>query len=144
MVRGRASAALAAPAKTVPQIQGGAHAGALDAVRDVIGWNTVWDPINRRPYTSLSRNWVSQKFGGFGVWLDDPAYPIDGEVRTVLEAAIAKLRQAGCAVSDRRPAVDLPGAVRTYFQLLFPVVLADLPRQIFTDMAAAAAMSVNI
>ena len=48
--------------------------GALDAVRDVIGWNTVWDPINRRPYTSLSRNWVSQKFGGFGVWLDDIFY----------------------------------------------------------------------
>jgi len=46
----------------------------LAAIRDVIGWNTVWDPVNRRPYTSLSRNWVAQKFGGFGVWLNDIFY----------------------------------------------------------------------
>jgi putative isomerase len=54
--------------------QVGRHAGALDAVRDVIGWNTVWDGANRRPYTSLSRNWVAQKFGGWGVWLNDVLY----------------------------------------------------------------------
>ena len=41
---------------------------------DVIGWNTVYDPVNRRPYTALSRNWSSSKFGGFGVWLDDVLY----------------------------------------------------------------------
>jgi len=70
----RAAAALAAPLRPVAEIQGGLHAGALDAVRDVVAWNTVWDPVNRRPYTSLSRNWVSQKFGGFGVWLDDVFY----------------------------------------------------------------------
>jgi len=59
-----------------PQLAGqtGRHAGALDAVRDVIGWNTVWDGANRRPYTSLSRNWVAQKFGGWGVWLNDVLY----------------------------------------------------------------------
>jgi putative isomerase len=66
-------------AETKPQTaslpsQTGAWAGALEAVRDVIGWNTVWDGSNRRPYTSLSRNWVSQKFGGWGVWLDDVLY----------------------------------------------------------------------
>jgi putative isomerase len=55
-------------------LQTGRHAGALDAVRDVIGWNTVWDGANRRPYTSLSRNWVAQKFGGWGVWLNDVLY----------------------------------------------------------------------
>jgi putative isomerase len=47
---------------------------ALAAIRDVVAWNTVWDPINRRPYTALSRNWNSHKFGGFGVWLDDVFY----------------------------------------------------------------------
>ena len=52
----------------------GRHEGALDAIRDVIGWNTVYDPVNRRPYTALSRNWSSAKFGGFGVWLDDILY----------------------------------------------------------------------
>ncbi|HEX4572759.1 MAG TPA: trehalase family glycosidase [Dongiaceae bacterium] len=115
-VRGRASAALAAPAKAVPEIQGGAHAGALDAVRDVIGWNTVWDPINRRPYTSLSRNWVSQKFGGFGVWLDDIFYHammaglFDAEVaRENLRAIYSAQTAAGnfpCLVTGRDSWID--------------------------------------
>lgn len=71
----RAAAVLAQPAPpAVAPLHTGEHAGALDAVRDVIGWNTVWDPINRRPYTALSRNWATSKFGGFGVWLDDVLY----------------------------------------------------------------------
>jgi putative isomerase len=71
-----ASAALDGPAAAspAPARHEGRGAGALDAVRDVIGWNSVWDPVNRRPYTLLSRHWVAQKFGGFGVWLDDVLY----------------------------------------------------------------------
>jgi putative isomerase len=45
----------------------------LAALRDIVAWNTVWDPVNRRPYTSCSRNWDLAKFGGFGVWLTDTA-----------------------------------------------------------------------
>jgi putative isomerase len=52
----------------------GRHAGSLDAVRDVMAWNTVWDEVNGRAYTSISRNWNLAKFGGFGVWLDDQLY----------------------------------------------------------------------
>ncbi|MEJ1936435.1 hypothetical protein WDZ92_40090, partial [Nostoc sp. NIES-2111] len=52
----------------------GRSAGMLDAIRDVVGWLTVWDPVNRRPYTAISRNWDLTKFGGFGVWLDDQLY----------------------------------------------------------------------
>lgn len=47
---------------------------ALAAIRDVMGWNTVFDRINRRSYISLSRNWNQEKFGGFGVWLNDQQY----------------------------------------------------------------------
>ena len=57
-----------------PPLHTGRYDGALDAIRDVVGWNTVYDPVNRRPYTALSRNWSSAKFGGFGVWLDDVLY----------------------------------------------------------------------
>jgi len=112
----RARAALAAPVRQVAQIQGGFNAGALDAVRDVIGWNTVWDAINRRPYTSLSRNWVSQKFGGFGVWLDDIFYHalmaglFDAEVaRENLRAIYAGATAAGnypCLVTGRDSWID--------------------------------------
>jgi putative isomerase len=55
-------------------LQSGFTSPPLDALRDLVGWNTVFDPINKRPYMSLSRNWVAQKFGGFGVWLDDLFY----------------------------------------------------------------------
>jgi putative isomerase len=44
---------------------------ALQAVHDVASWNHVYDFVNARPYTGLSRFWNSRKFGGFGVWLDD-------------------------------------------------------------------------
>lgn len=96
--------------------QTGAFAGALDAVRDVIGWNTVWDAVNRRPYTSLSRNWVSQKFGGFGVWLDDVLYHAllggffdQGVVRENWEAVLAGARPQGnlpCLMTGRDSWVD--------------------------------------
>ncbi len=41
------------------------------AVRDVVAWNTLWDPENHRPTTVLTRNWLAKKFSGWGVWLDD-------------------------------------------------------------------------
>jgi len=44
---------------------------AAQAVRDVIAWNTVWDAQNHRTTTVLTRNWLSRKFAGWGVWLDD-------------------------------------------------------------------------
>lgn len=47
--------------------------GPLAAIRDIMGWNSSWDPVNQRPYTSCTRNWDAGKFGGFGVWLTDTA-----------------------------------------------------------------------
>ena len=43
----------------------------LKAIYSVVSWNHVFDSINSRPYTCLSRNWNTKKFGGFGVWLND-------------------------------------------------------------------------
>jgi putative isomerase len=112
----RARSALARPEASLASCHGGAFAGALDAVRDVIGWNTVWDPINHRPYTSLSRNWVSQKFGGFGVWLDDVLYHalmaglLNAEVaRENLRAVLAGTTEAGnlpCLLTGRDAWID--------------------------------------
>ena len=76
LARERVAEMLAAP----PQSQGFVPAApapasqALSAIRDVLGWNTVFDKINRRPYVSISRNWNQEKFGGFGVWLNDQQY----------------------------------------------------------------------
>ena len=40
---------------------------------DIMGWNTIWDSVNHRPYITCSRNWDLKKFGGFGFWLNDTA-----------------------------------------------------------------------
>jgi len=57
IARAHVLAAGALAAQTTPEavpLHTGRHAGALDAIRDVTAWNTVWDGINRRPYTSIS------------------------------------------------------------------------------------------
>ena len=67
MAERAADAALSAPADwTAPP---GDAAG--DAVRDIIAWNTLWDAAHHRPTTVLTRNWLSGKFSGWGVWLND-------------------------------------------------------------------------
>ncbi|MBB5537590.1 MGH1-like glycoside hydrolase domain-containing protein [Rhizobium giardinii] len=49
----------------------GDYAGALDAIRDVVAWNTVWDETNARPYTAVTRIW---NLGKFAVWYNDQTF----------------------------------------------------------------------
>jgi putative isomerase len=105
----------AAPEPRLPE-QRGRFAGALDAVRDVTAWNTVFDEANARPYTSISRNWSLKKFGGFGVWLNDQQYAahlaglFDAELaRENLCAALANVTPQGnlaCLVTANDAWVD--------------------------------------
>lgn len=54
-----------------------------------------------------------------GAWLDDPACPIDDEIRTVLEATVATLEQAGVRVDRHaRPAIDFAEAAKLGTQLI--------------------------
>lgn len=69
----RALLATPLPAPVMPE-QTGSYHGALDAVRDVMAWLSIWDEVNARPATCISRNWNLTKFGGFGVWLNDQLY----------------------------------------------------------------------
>ncbi|CAM5769594.1 hypothetical protein LMIY3S_02890 [Labrys miyagiensis] len=77
---------------------------ALDALRDVVAWNTVWDGINRRSYTGISRNWDLGKFGGFGVWLNDQFYAalLAGE----LDAGLAR-ENVAVALANATPQGNL-------------------------------------
>jgi putative isomerase len=112
----RARRALAAAPAALPKLQTGQGHHALDAVRNVVGWNSVWDAINRRPYTSLSRAWVAQKFGGFGLWLDDIFYHawmaalFDRDIAVEnLEALISVAQPAGnlpCLMTGRDSWID--------------------------------------
>ena len=56
------------------------------------------------------------------VWLDDPAYPVDDDVRSVLESAVTTVRQAGAHIVDVRPPVKLPDVVGLHIKLLYPLM----------------------
>ncbi len=47
------------------------HAESLSAIRDIVGWNTIWDATNNRPYTAVTRIW---NLGTFAVWHNDQTY----------------------------------------------------------------------
>lgn len=66
-----AKRALVVDAAPAAPLHTGRNEGALDAVRDVIGWNTLYDRINARPYTAISRIW---NLGGFAVWFNDQTF----------------------------------------------------------------------
>ncbi len=67
----KAKAALGPPVSAALPCQTGLAAGALDAVRDIVGWNTLWDAVNARPYTAVTRIW---NLGTFAVWYNDQTY----------------------------------------------------------------------
>lgn len=58
---------------TPAAVKAPSRGAALDAMADIMGWNTIWDGVNHRPYITCSRNWDLKKFGGFGFWLNDTA-----------------------------------------------------------------------
>lgn len=72
------------------------------------------------------------------LWLDDPAYPVDAEVGTVLHAAAAALAADGAQFVDARPAVVLPDVVRLYQQFLYPITLSTMGKRSFDNMVALA------
>jgi len=66
----------------------GGGSGNRSAIRDVLGWNTIWDPVGRQVYTVATRAWIARKFGGFGVW------QIDGFLHSILAAHLGESRLA--------------------------------------------------
>jgi putative isomerase len=54
--------------------QSGDLPGSIEAIRDVMAWNSIEDEKNRRVFTSLTRYWIDKKFGGWFVWQDDVLY----------------------------------------------------------------------
>lgn len=87
-------------------------AEAAAAIRDVLAWNTTYDPAHHRAYTGLSRNWTAHKFGGWLVWQTDVLYNAllaaslgDAELTAAnLDAVLNAAQPAGnlpCLVSGR-------------------------------------------
>lgn len=59
-------------------------------------------------------------------WYDDPACPVDKQVRAVLDRLVHQLESAGVAVdTEARPAIDLAASHRTFWSLLGPFATGD-------------------
>ncbi|RVN54037.1 MGH1-like glycoside hydrolase domain-containing protein [Sinorhizobium meliloti] len=91
----------------------GLYAGSLDAIRDVVAWNTIWDATNARPYTAVTRIW---NLGKFAVWYNDQIFAaqlagtFDADLaRENLAAALAGATPQGniaCIVTSNDAWVD--------------------------------------
>jgi amidase len=99
------------------------------AARDAVGWHLKLPPPRATKLGDLK----------LAVWLDDPAYPVQSDVRELVESAAGGLQDAGARLVDAPPEVSLEEVVRTFQELLYPVILAGIPENRFDRMAAFAA-----
>jgi amidase len=72
------------------------------------------------------------------LWLDDPAIPIDDEVRAAIHLAMQALRKAGVNVDEAaRPGITLAENFDDYLRLLWPLTTAQLSDKAFARVQEA-------
>jgi amidase len=62
-----------------------------------------------------------------GLWIEEPAFALDAEVLTVIEAFAADLAAAGAVLEPVGSPVNADELIDVYIQLLYPIIMADLP-----------------
>ncbi|HEX5378385.1 MAG TPA: amidase family protein [Phenylobacterium sp.] len=78
-----------------------------------------------------------------GLWLDEPLFPLDPEVKATIEAYAAGLAAQGVAVEPVRRPVDVESLVVTYRTLLGSVIFTDLPPEERRQMVAMRPMALE-
>lgn len=71
-----------------------------------------------------------------GLWLDDPAFPVDSVVGDCLQAAVDRLSSAGARISDKRPDIDFARCYDIYAKLLHATTGMELSDELFERMLA--------
>ncbi|MFO7861985.1 MAG: amidase [Desulfosalsimonas sp.] len=66
-----------------------------------------------------------------GLWLDDPACPVDTSVADVIQAAVDKLAANGTDIGSRRPDVDFAQSHDCFLSLLAAVMGTGTPEKYF-------------
>ncbi|HLI53948.1 MAG TPA: amidase family protein [Acidimicrobiales bacterium] len=85
-------------------------AGPLD--EDAVAWSLTLPPPRRRSLLDLR----------VGLWLDDPACPVDGEALHLMRRAADALSDAGAQVAEDRPPLDLASVAELFTSLLLPAI----------------------
>ena len=73
-----------------------------------------------------------------GLWLDDPAYPVDSSVGDCLQGAADRLAVAGASVEEKRPDIDFIDCHRIYTDLLNLATAISIPPAQFEEMKKTA------
>ena len=74
-----------------------------------------------------------------GLWMDDPACPVDHQAGAVLQSAVDALSRAGAHIEQKKPEIDLAGSIDIFLSLLSSVMGAGAtPHQFkkWQEMAA--------
>lgn len=73
-------------------------------------------------------------------WFDDPDFPVDSEVRAMLEAAAAALRAEGATIDDKaRPDIRLMDYTALFYRQVAAVFSASFPSKAFAGLVQRAA-----
>lgn len=79
-----------------------------------------------------------------GLWLDDPAYPVDSSVGDCLQQAADRLAVAGASVKEKKPDIDFIDCHRVYNDLLNLATASSIaPDQFESLKERAAALSAD-
>jgi amidase len=76
-----------------------------------------------------------------GVWIEADGFPLDGEIRTVLEAFVTQLAQAGAEIEIISSPVPADQLMAAYHVLLGAIIGADMPESQRKQMAAMRGVS---
>jgi amidase len=79
-----------------------------------VGWHLELPPARAKSLSDMR----------LAVWLDDPAYPVEAEVYTLLESAVSAMQQAGACIVAARPAA-LADVVGMHLKLILPILGGD-------------------
>ena len=77
-----------------------------------------------------------------GLWIDDPAFPVDTVVIDRIQSVADELAKAGAKVEDKRPDIDFRRSHEVYSNLLHSVTSGGLPQEIF-EQAITEAQSLS-
>ena len=69
-----------------------------------------------------------------GLWLDDPAFPVDTKVLDCLQNAVDKLSKAGARIENKRPDIDFTRSHTVYHLLLNSALSTNIPPELFEKL----------
>ncbi len=93
----------------------------LEMVMDLISGPEKADQTAWKIQLPPSRKKKLQEYR-IGLWLDDPACPVDHQAGAVLQSAVDALSRAGTQIIEQKPEIDLAGSIDIFLSLLSSVM----------------------